>query len=135
MLQETRAVSFQHAPACGFRFQPSAFRSETKARSLRAPCDGAQVSFARSSTVWYRTPAPASQSSLELHSSGLWLTPSLERTKIMPIGQRSTSCIPSCAAPLASAKGLNPSARQALSAASLTTSEQGAGSIRCSTSV
>ena len=57
--------------------------------------------------------------------------PPLERTNIMPIGQTSASCMPSCPAPLTREKDSRPSSLQTASAAFCTNSEHGAGATRC----
>ncbi len=46
------------------------------------------------------TSAPAAQSSGELYSAPLWLRPSFERMKIMPVGQKSVNAQVSWPAPL-----------------------------------
>jgi len=86
-------------------------------------------------TVRHKTSAPSPQSSGELYSAGLWLTPSRERTKIIPTGQRSTSCMQSWPAPLGNVWGGRPISRQARVAASWISGEQGTGAIRCNVSI
>jgi len=70
------------------------------------------------SSVSARTRAPFAQSKGSAHSSGAWLRPSRQGTKIMPMGAMGATNTPSWPAPLGSRVLKNPAAVDAFSIAS-----------------
>src|SRR6202789_3404230 len=76
-----------------------------------------------------RTRAPFAQSPGSAHSSGEWLLPSRQGTKIMPMGAIRATKTPSCPAPLGNRVLLKPAAMDASSIVLWINGEQPVGKV------
>src|SRR5437660_747747 len=102
-------------------------RPKVHGRQLRvARCHRAS----RARIVARSADAPASACSGAVHSSGQWLRPPAEGTKIMPTGPRRAICTVSCPAPLGNTRNCRPSPSMALFIAARTSGEVVTGSVR-----